>query len=86
MRTIYKYPLEITDIQSVEMPKGAQILCVQMQNGTPCLWAMVDPDRPMETRGVITIGTGHQCNADGYTYVGTYRIVQPVLVFHVFAS
>lgn len=44
MQRIYKYPIETVDQQQVKMPDGAQILTVQVQNGKPCLWAMVDPD------------------------------------------
>lgn len=86
MRTIYKYVLQVTDLQNVEMPKGAQILCVQVQYGFPCIWALVDPDKPTETRSVITIGTGHNFNQEDYAYVGTYQLQEGKLVFHVYAS
>ena len=38
MKKIYKYELEITEIQTVEMPVGAEILCVQFQDEALCLW------------------------------------------------
>lgn len=39
-KRIYKYPLEITDKQSVEMPISAEILTVQIQKEKPFLWAL----------------------------------------------
>lgn len=45
-RTIWKYPLAITDTQNVMMPEGAEILSAQMQGDTLCLWALVNPDAP----------------------------------------
>jgi len=33
MKTIWKYTLEITDQQFVEVPDGSELLTVQMQNG-----------------------------------------------------
>lgn len=44
MKKIYKYRIEVTDDQNIEMPVGAKILTVQTQNGVPCIWAMVDPN------------------------------------------
>lgn len=45
MKTIYKYPLDVTDRQVIAMPEDAEILTVQVQNGKPMLWAVVDPNK-----------------------------------------
>ena len=42
---IFKYELKVSDIQFVSMPKGAKLLKVQTQRATPCIWALVDPDK-----------------------------------------
>jgi hypothetical protein len=85
MKAIWKYPLGITDIQTVSMPKGAEILTVQIQLGGVCLWAMVDPEAPKEDRIIITYGTGHPIDSPHLLrYIGTYQIPERVLVFHVF--
>jgi hypothetical protein len=41
--TIWKFELEVTDLQEVVMPSGAEILSVGNQDGKLCLWAMVSP-------------------------------------------
>lgn len=87
MKTIWKFNIVTTDRQTVSMPKGAEILCAQVQNGTVCLWAKVDTDAPSQLRGIETFGTGHPMVEDvGATrrYIGTYQLRNGALVFHVF--
>ena len=80
--TIWKFPLDITDKQMVEMPRGARLLCVQMQYSTPCIWALVSPDGERQTRRIITRCTGHRIDEEVGDYIGTYQTGP--LVFHVF--
>ncbi len=42
MKRVYKYPLRVNDRQIVKLPKGAEILSVQIQRGDICLWALID--------------------------------------------
>lgn len=49
-KKIFKYQLETTDIQQVEMQQGAEILCIQTQNETPCIWALVEPNATVTKR------------------------------------
>lgn len=85
MRTIYKYKLDTTDLQTVQMPEDARILCVQTQQGEPCLWAMVNPERKRVDRQIATYGTGHPIPVDiSAGYIGTYQLSGGMLVFHVF--
>jgi hypothetical protein len=85
-KTIWKYELKIDDLQNVIMPIGAEILSVQMQNKTPCLWALVNPDeKDTDTRYIETFGTGHPVAYDMEStreFIGTYQTRG--LVFHVF--
>lgn len=84
-RSIYKYPIDITDEQAVYMPKGSTILHVAEQQGRVCLWAMVDPGAKTATRRILVFGTGHPCDdAIGMNYVGSVLIAGGQLVFHVF--
>lgn len=82
---IFKYKLEITDHQTIEMPFNASILTVQMQNGSPRLWAIVDETSTSWQKYYFrTYGTGHDLDDDYETqdYIGTYQVQG--LVFHVF--
>ena len=87
METIYKYPIEATDLIQLEMPKDAQILSVQSQAGVACIWALVNPDEPTEYRYFEIFGTGHPMQSDmglGRRYIGTYQLLEGSLVFHLF--
>lgn len=86
MKTIYKYPFEITDEQTLMLPTNAQILTVQTQWDAPCLWAMIDPEEKRTEKVTIRVyGTGHPIDdSDNLDYLGTVQMLSGQLVFHVF--
>ena len=87
METIWKYELEVTDTQNIQMPKNAQILSVEMQSGTPVLYALVDTDNNPEICLIEIFGTGHEIINDlgvRRKYLGTFMMRNDRLVFHVF--
>ena len=87
MYAIYKYPLDITDVQHVAIPETARMLTVQAQGDQVCLWALVDADSPPKARTVRVYGTGHPIEdaiARGAYYAGTAQTCGGQLVWHVF--
>lgn len=82
--TIWKFPLEVVDEQSVEMPAGASPLTVQVQKGEPCLWARVNPANERMQRRVFIHGTGHPLHADAMAYLATFQLLGGTFVGHVF--
>lgn len=86
MKTIWKYYLDITDRQTLRMPKGAVILSVENQYGALCCWAMVDPacdEDEDEDRPIALIRTGRDASGvEPHEYVGTVTIDS--FVWHVF--
>lgn len=85
MITIYKYPLKVTDGQTVTMPAGAELLSVQVQNGIACLWAKVDTGLGNENRIIHIYGTGHPIeNGLPLKYISTFQTLNGELVFHAF--
>lgn len=82
--TIWKYQLT-TGTQTIEMPKNAQILTVQTQNGSPFMWALVAPSAVKESRVFRVYGTGHTIKHDTpKNYIATFQLDSGALVFHVF--
>jgi hypothetical protein len=92
-RTIWKYPvmhlMRARVNLAVEMPKGAEILTLQVdqKDGMPCIWAVVDPDAEKEYRTFLHVGTGQEVPWDtsglaGLSYVGTWQMKD--FVFHTF--
>jgi len=68
----------------IQMPKNAIILCIQIQNNFPQIWALVKPDNPIETRKFEICGTGvpNKIDLDEDIYIGTYQM--NIYVFHLF--
>ena len=83
---IWKFKLEITDVQVVRMPAGAKILSVANQDGNLCLWAMVHTESPNVDRKIEILGTGNPIPLyrAPRTFIGTAIIGR--FVWHVFES
>ena len=84
-KTIYKYPLEIKDEQTVMLPQGAQILSVANIRGQICLYALVNPESPSEIHRIAMFGTGGPFWATSLVkFIGTVGYHNESLVFHIF--
>lgn len=86
---IYKYKLEVCPKQTIKMPAEAKLLTVQTQNDILCIWAIVDPEKPLEDYTFHVIGTGHvsQENLDdtgNFAYISTAQMASGALVWHIF--
>lgn len=83
-KQIWKFNLSVQSNFEIEMPKGAEIISVQSQNGSGVMWAICDTSAEKETRTFGIYGTGHNMPADGLKYVGTYQEAGGALVWHLF--
>jgi len=84
MTVMWKFPLALGDVVTLEMPMGAEPLYVAMQGGVPCLWARVNPMLPKEMRRFRFAGTGHTLHDDVGRYIGSWQMADGALVFHLF--
>lgn len=92
MRTIWKYPVPITDRFTLQIPGGYSFLDVQVQrdgydNEGAMLWALVDPEKPKEAVDFVLVGTGRSYpdEDDGsFWHVGTFQMRGGALVWHLF--
>jgi hypothetical protein len=86
MKKIFKYPLEITAFQTVKLPLNSEILTVQNQFGTPCIWAQlwVLENPGYEERIIEMFGIGQPINNDSRKYLGTVQMDGGALIWHVF--
>jgi hypothetical protein len=87
---IWKYPIpEAGRVFSpgrafpLPLPGGATVLDVQVQEGVPVIWALVETETETVTRFFVVYGTGHPVEARHQRYVGTFQL-QADLVFHLF--
>lgn len=81
MKTIYKY--EAYGGARVDLPAGAQILTLGVQDGWVYVWALIDTEAPTRPVRFTRVGTGWEMHPDPGTYVGTYHEAGG-LVWHVF--
>ena len=84
MKTIWKFPLEIKDVQEINLPATAGIMTVQMQGDQPCLWAHLNQQHAFQKRRIFIVGTGHSIPETNVRYIGTFQIAGGSLIFHVF--
>ncbi len=95
MKRIYKYKLEIRDIQDVFLPIDCEMLSVQVNHGQPCLWALVPGESgvPEQPRTIYCIGTGHNILIPLGKFLGTVQMMggptesdKNIYVFHFFEA
>jgi hypothetical protein len=87
-KKIYKYPLPMENVSTITMPKGAEVLTVQVQHGSPYVWAIVDDKASPERRNFEMFGTGFEMPETHFIesrkYIGTIQLQRGDLVYHVF--
>lgn len=92
-KVVWKYPLATLDVQTLRLPKGAEVLYAAANYPFISLWALVDPASPeseWEDRSFRVAGTGHPMGDGVFKFIGTAvldeaeREYSRTLVFHVF--
>lgn len=81
MITIWKFTIPMAESAEIEMPTGAQLLHVGMQNRSVQLWAQVNTEAPTTIRHFHVRGTGHSI-PDNEKHVGS--IQDPPFVWHLY--
>lgn len=86
VQQVWKYII-LTPDTTIQMPRWATILTAGHQDGTMCLWALVDPKQEKQPRRFRVFGTGmpiteESLNHGPSAYVGTVQIDN--MVWHVF--
>jgi hypothetical protein len=85
--TVWKFPLLMETIQTVQMPEICRPLTVMVQRGIPCIWALVAENSPAVPVKVRIFGTGHSGVPPRRSdYLGSFQLDDGALVFHVFAT
>jgi len=86
VKTIWKYPVVVMDEIWVYMPIGAEILDVQEQQDSICLWALVDSNEPLIKRKFRIFGTGRPVDLDDdeQTWKFIATVQSTPFVWHIF--
>lgn len=83
METVFKYSLPEVGANGLELPKGAKVISADVQGQMICLWAIVNPEAPKETRQFVVAPTGNGVDVTGLDFIQTTFTVNG-LVWHVF--
>jgi hypothetical protein len=81
---ILKYALPFQADTFLDMPEGAEVLTVQVHEGQPILYVLVDPTNEVRRVRFTMVLTGKPFDATHAFYVGTFQIMNAGLVFHLF--
>lgn len=86
-QVIWKYKVEDRPFTDLQMPGGAEILSVAIQENHAYIWALVNPNQKnLVTRRIHIIGTGHPFTEPLGKYIGTIYMDSFIgpLVWHYF--
>lgn len=95
MQTIYKYQITNLDGVTLHVPYcgdltfDKQVLHCDVQNGVPCIWALVDNEQEQRAIRVVTYGTGHDVSeaiTRGLKHIGSFMLLGGGFVGHAFAE
>ena len=90
MKKIYKYPLEFTNYQTLQLPRGAKVISAINQRDQIMLYAIVDTAEQELTTvevsfEVVVQPTGLAFeNIDAYQFLSTVSLNDARYVFHLF--
>ena len=68
----------------VNLPRGANPVSVDVQNGHLMMWSIVDSAQPKVPLSIYVAGTGADLPEHIDRFIGTFLIEGGSLVFHVF--
>lgn len=80
MKTVYKYHITYDGV--LQLPIGAEILTVGMQDDRITMWALIDSDAELEIRVFAVYGTGWQIQEPNVKFIST--VFDGAYVWHLF--
>ena len=89
MRTVWKFPIPLIDGEgmvsaqpTIDMPHGAEVIHLDLQDGHPTLWAQVVDTQTKRPRRFRIVGTGEEIPHTCGRHVGSWQ--SGYFVFHLF--
>lgn len=86
MMTIWRFPIQPGPF-TLQMPAVSTVLSVQVKDGEPCLWGLVDPETPSREWRFDAVPTGREVPYNPREFLGTFQLSGTplgTLVFHLF--
>lgn len=84
-RTIWKYQIPVLEDFEVDLPSGAHIIRFANEGGKLWLWAVVEPDAPIEPLRLLAFKAGAEMPQIPMSYLGCAAIyIQAELMLYYF--
>lgn len=85
-KAIWKYQIPVLEVFDIDLPKGAEIIRFDNEGGKLWLWAVVEPDEPIEPVRLYAFKTGAEMPRDmNLSYLGSAAIyIQAELMLYYF--
>lgn len=87
MKVIYKYMLSSTSsITKLDLPIDSNFISIKLISEVPCLYYMIDTNKPSETKTFQVLLTGEEIKPLGniYNLLGTLVMRKGDFVIHIF--
>jgi hypothetical protein len=84
IRVIYKYEIPKQGQFSLDLAVDTEILTVQVQNQSLCLWALLNQSSPKRRRDFVWIRTGEEIEHKSMSYIATIQVDAGKKVVHLF--
>lgn len=84
MMSIWKWACPVADEFFASIPESAKCVHVEAQDGSGCMWWLVDTGSQPIERTFMTVGTGHPVPDIPLEYLGSYQLQDGRFVAHVF--
>jgi hypothetical protein len=85
MKSIFKYEVPLTDLFTLSLPPGYEVVHFGEQHGVMYIWVLLNPALREETVEFRLYGTGHIIsNPEDKEYIGT--CINGEFVWHLFNS
>ena len=85
-KVIWKYEL-VLGLNEIKIPEGAEVLSVQTQHESICMWCLLNPQVDAKERWFEIYGTGHLVKYDmgvERKFLGTVQMSNADYIYHVF--
>lgn len=83
---IWKFPLALNEYSNIWVPKNSQIMSVIGKNTHIFLYMFCDPNKDIELRSFVTIGTGGSIPVNVGTFIGTVTLISSWHVFETYRN
>lgn len=83
MKRILKYPINGTHVTTLDLPRGSNVIHIDVQGSRYIIWAEVDETQPIEKRRFVGLMTGQSVDL-GMKHISTLLVDNGNFVIHFY--